>query len=282
MKRWLAGAFALAIVASISGSAASQEDEEETPHFYRLHWWRVSARVSTVYYPDADQGLSPVPNAYGTDANGNLVPVNRAPFEAVFGTKHRLLAEGEVERDLWQGFGSIGIGAGFAYSEFYGTGFHQVGGPDGGLIFLKSSDGTGFHLATLKLFATYRFDYFVPSGFPLVPYVKGGLDWVIYWEQLSSGSITQGINGSAIGLVTGLEATAGLSFMLDFIDPLIARDMYTDLGIAHSFLTAGWTWQDIQNDPSNLVHQIFHGGQSGPATLNLSASYFNFGVELEF
>jgi hypothetical protein len=147
---------------------------------------------------------------------------------------------------------------------------------------VRSGDGTGCHLATAKLFVTYRFDYFVPDGFPLVPYVKGGLDWMVYWEQLSSGQITPGVNGSALGLVTGIEGTAGLSFMLDWVDPQIARDMFVDLGIAHTFLTAGWTWQDIQNDPSNLVHKIFNNGQNGPKTLDLSASFFNFGVELEF
>jgi hypothetical protein len=147
---------------------------------------------------------------------------------------------------------------------------------------VKSSDGTGFHLVTGKLFASYRFDYFIPDGFPVVPFVKGGLDWVVYWEELSSGAITQGTSGNAFGLVTGLEASAGLSFLIDFIDPQIARDMYTDLGIAHTFFTAAWTWQDIQNDPSNVVHEIFNGGQKAAPTLNLSASFFNFGVELEF
>jgi len=282
MKRRIAGALALAAVAVlVSGSAASQEDDEPH-HFYRQHWWRLSARASTVYYPDVDQGLAPRSDLYDTNAAGALVPVNRAPFEAVFGTRHRLLLEGEGERDLWQGFGTVSIGVGASYAEFYGIGFHQTGGPNGGTIYVKSSDGTGFHLVTGKIFASYRFDYFLRDGFPLVPYVKGGIDGVVYWEQLSSGQVTEGTNGSALGVVTGLEGTAGLSFMLDWVDPQIARDMYTDLGIAHTFLTAGWTWQDIQNDPSNLVHQILHGGQSGPKTLNLSASFFNFGVELEF
>ncbi len=281
MKQRFAGILALAWVGLISSSAGAQEDDD-APRLQRPHVWRASVRASTVYFPDADQGLAPLSNAYNTNAAGNLVPVNQPPFEAVFGTRHRLLSEGEFERDLWQGFGSIGIGAGLSYSEFYGTGYHEVGDSEGNLIFIKSSDGTGFHLVTAKLFASYRFDYFVPDGFPLVPYVKGGLDWVVYWEQLSSGAITQGTNGSAIGLVTGLEATAGLSFLIDFIDPQIARDMYTDLGIAHSYFTAGWTWQDIQNDPSNLVHKIFNSGQNASPTLNLSASFFNFGIELEF
>jgi hypothetical protein len=279
MKQRFAGVLALAWVGLISSSAGAQEDDEGRPE--RPHVWRVSARASTVYYPDADQGLNPVPNAYNTNALGNLVPVNQPPFEAVFGTRHRLLMEGEFERDLWQGFGSVGIGAGVSYAEFYGTGYHQVG-DSSDPIYLKSSDGTGFHLVTAKLFAFYRFDYFVPDGIPIVPFVKGGLDWVVYWEQLSSGAITAGTNGNAIGLVTGLEATAGLSFLIDFIDPQIARDMYTDLGIAHSYFTAGWTWQDIQNDPSNLIHKIFDSGRNGPTTLDLSASFFNFGIELEF
>ena len=282
MKQRFAGVLALACVGLISSSARAQDDEDERAHIERPHWWRVSLRASTVYFPDADQGAKPVPNAFDTNALGALVPVNQPAFEAVFGTHHRLLMEGEIERDLLQGFGSLGVGAGVAYSEFYGTGYHLVGDSAGNQIYLKSSDGTGFHLLTAKLFATYRFDYFIPDGFPLVPYVKGGLDWVVYWEQLSSGDLTQGINGKALGLVTGLEATAGVSFLLDFVDPQIAHDMYTDLGIAHSFLTAGWTWQDIQNDPSNLLHQLFNSGKNGPTTLNLSASFFNFGVELEF
>jgi hypothetical protein len=266
-----------------SGAAFAQEDDYDAPPnaYTRPHIWRAEVRLSTVYYPyNIDNGLAPLtlyPNGLGGGA------VEETPFSAVFGPKHRLLTEAEFDRDLWQGFGSAGIGLGGAYAEFYGTGFHNAGS-NAAPVFVGSGDGTGFHVAQARLLGFYRFDYFVPQGIPVVPFVKVGLDWAYYWEQLSSGKLTpnQSGNGNAQGLVTGVEASLGLSLLVDFIDPVVARDMYRDLYIAHTYVTGSYTWQNYQNGPSDLVHAIFNGGQSASPALNLTTGFFDFGVSVEF
>ena len=71
-------------------------------------------------------------------------------------------------------------------------------------------------------------------------------------------------------------------FYLGIWSSKAARELYVDVGIAHTFLMASWTWQNIQNGPSGVVHSIFNGGSTGPVTLNLSSSFFDFGVGFEF
>ena len=73
-----------------------------------------------------------------------------------------------------------------------------------------------------------------------------------------------------------------MAVLIDVIDPVIARDMYRDLYIAHTYVNGSYTWQNFQNGPSDLVHAIFNGGQSAPAALNLSTGFFDFGISVEF
>lgn len=275
MKRGLL----LSLALGLSASALAQESDDPL-RLDHPHAWRFEFRMSTVYYPSIDVGQRAL-----TVSQADGTTVTNGPFDQVFGAQRRLLGEAEVDRDLWQAFGSLGVGLGLAYAEFYGTGFHvAAAGSQAGPTYVASGDGTGFHVGQLRALALYRFDYFVPSGFPLVPYVKVGLDWFYYWNQLSSGRLTPNSSGggNSQGLVTGVEATLGLSLMLDIIDPIVARDMYRDLGIAHTYLTGGYTWQAAQNGPSDVLHSIVNGGEAGPATLNLSAQFFDFGVQLEF
>lgn len=275
MKRSLLLALSL-----LAGAPALAQEYDTPPSGYdRPHSWRAELRFSTVYYPAVDDNL-PLVTVYPD----GVTPSTGGAFGEVFGTRRRLLSEGEFDRDLWKGFGTVGVGVGFAYAEFYGTGFHNLAAAGQLPFYAGSGDGTGFHLGQLRLVALYRFDEFVPRGFPLVPFAKVGLDWAYYWEQLSSGQLTpnQKIGtGDAQGMVTGVEASLGLSLLLDFVDPVIAREMYQDLGVAHTYLNASYTWQDLQNGPSNLLHSIFEGGNT-PTTLNLSSQFFDFGVSVEF
>ncbi|MHB8419984.1 MAG: MXAN_2562 family outer membrane beta-barrel protein [Myxococcales bacterium] len=282
-----AWALALAVPLALAAPALSQEGDDGytapvTEESIRAHDWTVELRFSTVFYPDADSGAPNLQfiNPSGTTSAG-------PPFQDVYGSKHRLLSDLEMDRDLWQGFGSVSVGLGVGYSEFYGHGMVQAACPSGaGLCFNRSSVASSFHLVPIRLLATYRFDYFVPRHFPLVPFVRVGLDWVIYWNAESSGQISyepSGASENAIGLVTGVEGSAGLMLLLDDIDGQISRDALHDIGISHTYLMAEWVDQIIQNGPSNLVYDLRTFGKSSPpAALDLSASYFDFGVAVQF
>ncbi len=279
MKVWVAAALVAAFSWGAGSLALAQEEGQDQPPsaYVRPHTWRAELRFSTTYFPyQIDQGLKQqtfYPDGLGTAA------VSSGPFGALYGGRHRLLGETEVDRDLLTGFGSLGVGVGFSYAEFYGTGYHVDRG-----VYVGSGDGSGFHLGQARLLAIYRFDYFVPSGIPLVPFAKAGLGWAYYWNQLSSGKLTPNVsgNGNSQGLVTGVEASLGLSLLLDVIDPVLSRDLYQDLSIAHTYLNGSYTWQDYENGPSDLVHAIFNGGAKASPALNLSTGFFDFGVSVEF
>ncbi len=246
----------------------------ETPD--RPHEWNAEFRFSTVYYPDADEtpGVGPV----GYTAGG--VPKSSSPFKAIYGSKHRLLSQLEVDRDLWQGFGSLAVGGSIGYAEFYGHGISAATLEQGGAT-------SSFHVLPLKLLATYRFDPFVPQGVPIVPFVRGGLDWVVYWNAMQSGQISflppaSQADMPALGLTTGVEGTVGLALVLDWIDPDLAHDIYDDLGIARTSFVLAYTDQIIENGPGNVIHAIRTGGAAPIPVIDLSARYFEFGLDFAF
>ncbi len=276
----------LTLWASAAARAQSTFDEDQrvTDESLRAHHWTLEARFSTVFYPDADQGAPSVPYI-GLDNQTHSGP----PFYAVYGPHHRLLSDLELDLDLWQGFGSVSVGLAVGYSEFYGHSFIQEPCPAGsglsGTCYAQQGVNSSFHLVPIRALATYRFDYFVPKHFPVVPFVRVGLDWVVYWNALGSGQVSYengGNSDNAIGLVTGVEGSAGLMLLLDDIDGDVSRDALHDLGISHTYVMASYVDQIIQNGPSNLIYAIRTGGSSSPpAALNLSAAYFDFGVAVQ-
>jgi hypothetical protein len=257
-------------VAGFSGRAGAQSSPQVESYaplpsvepYEPPHHWTLELRASSVYYPDADSGIP------------------GQPFHAVFGGKHRWLAQIEIDRDVWRKYGTISVGFATGYAEFYGHGF--VEDPAQGLV--QVADEVSFHEIPFRLLATYRFDPFITRGFPLVPFVRVGLDWFYYWAALGNGQISyvppSGPNGQ--GLTSGFEGTIGLSFLLDVLDPHTAASFYNAIGVAHTYIVVGYTGQVIQNGPGKLFYSIFHGGGSAPEAINLSSTYFDWGLGFQF
>jgi hypothetical protein len=251
----------------LSGSSRAQMDMSAPMDAPGVRWeppheWTLEIRASSVYYPDADTGFP------------------EQPFHAVFGPKHRWLAEIQIDHDVWKKFGTISVGFATGYAEFYGHGFVE----DATLGLVQVADRASFHEIPFRLLATYRFDPYVPRGIPLVPFVRVGLDWYYYWASLGSGqiSIDPATGAKGQGLTSGFEGTIGLEFLLDTLDPHTAASFYHAIGVAHTYLVAGFTSQVIKNGPGNLVHEIFNGGHPAPPAINLSSTYFDFGLGFQF
>ncbi len=289
MKHALLALAALLVLVSTARAQAQEElsdkDLEEEAHSGQIpHWWTVELRMTTVFYPAVDSGAPNIPFINGS---GSLQ--TGPPFYDVYGSKHRMLTDLEVDRDLWQGFGSVAVGLAVGYSEFYGYGMLQEPCPStsglSGKCFASTGVNSSFHIIPARLLATYRFDYYVPQHIPVVPFVRAGLDWFVYWNAEQSGQVSyepSGASDNAIGLVTGAEISGGLQLLLDDVDAVIARDALHDLGIAHSYLMAEYVDTWIQNGPSNIFYAVRTGGGTAPAALNLSAAYFQFGLGAQF
>jgi hypothetical protein len=182
------------------------------------------------------------------------------PFSKVFGESDLLLFEGELQRFFYQGIGSAGVSLSLGYAEKYASALLPEGGTSG--------ERTGFHVLPVHLRAVYRFDY--PAlrwGIPLVPYVKPGLVFSHWWVT-KGGELEQVGDVEGRGNKFGWEVAAGASFLLDVLEPRLARDFDSDLGINHSYIFAEYTYAKVNN----------FGGKG----FNLSDSYWMFGLSLDY
>jgi hypothetical protein len=147
------------------------------------------------------------------------------PYRDVFGTGRGYRYELTVSKSLYIGWGSLDLGIGAGYFSRTGKGLFASGSSAG----QPSADDTTLNVVPFTLTLQYRFDRYV-TAFPLVPYLRGTLerDW---WWVTNGGGTTKG-EGSTDGWSAGL----GLAFLLDFIDPTLARELDRDTGINHVYL----------------------------------------------
>jgi len=181
------------------------------------------------------------------------------PYASTFGGGPMLLFEASGERQLFQAFGTAGVGLSAGYAEKFAPAVLESG--------QSAAEGTGLRLVPLALFGVYRFDYAAHVwGVPLVPYVKAGLRYTVWWSTKGA-SLETGTGGTAIGGRIGWGFSGGLSLLLDVFEPRLARDFDTDAGVNHSYLFAEWNFADVNN--------FYTGG------LDLSGRYITFGVAFE-
>jgi len=186
------------------------------------------------------------------------------PYEETFGGAPMLLGELEIDRQLWQQVGTLAVGFSFGYAEKYAR---ATVVDDTGTI-TESAERTGFFVLPLRLLAVYRFDYAALHwGIPLVPYAKLALAYTPWWATKGSGvEYANGTRGA--GGKWGYAFTGGISFLLDVLEPRLAKDFDTDMGVNHTYLFAEYVYEDVNN--------------FGAAGLDLSSRRLAFGISFEF
>jgi len=182
------------------------------------------------------------------------------PYANTFGNESMLLFEVEMQRYFFQRFGSAGVGFSAGYAEKYSDAVTETGE--------LAAEKTALKVVPLKLNALYKFDYAAFRwGVPLVPYGKLGLIYMPWW--INKGDSTQQLDDrSGKGGRWGYGLTLGASFLLDVLEPRLARDFDTDLGVNHSYIFAEWTYAEVNNF-----------GSSG---LVLSSRHWMFGLALDY
>jgi hypothetical protein len=180
-------------------------------------------------------------------------------YTETFGNSSMSLFNFDYDRYLYQGIGAFGLGFSIGYGEKYS---HAVTADH-----VETAVPTAIHLVPLKLQALYNFDWLaLEHGIPLVPYVKAGPAYVPWWS--TKGDETDTINGKKVeGGTFGFAETAGLSFMLDVLEPRLQRDFDSSVGVNHTYLYAEYTALQA----SSFGHR-----------LNVSDNYWMFGVSFEF
>jgi hypothetical protein len=186
------------------------------------------------------------------------------PYETVFGGSSMLLFEVEADRILWQKFGTLGIGVSAGYAEKYGRALITQG-PSAGQ---PANDSTALKVVPLRALAVYRLEYgALKMGIPLVPYAKVGFVFTPWWiTKGGSVEVAEGSKGS--GVKYGYMFAGGISLMLDFLEPQMAKDFTTDIGVNHSYLFAEYVYEEVNN--------------FGKPGLDLSSRHWMFGFALDF
>src|SRR5690349_10418310 len=100
-----------------------------------------------------------------------------------------------------------------------------------------------------RLSVTYRYDQLAERyrWLPLAPYVRASFErynWSVY---NGSGNTAQAGSHSGYGATNGYSICAGVAFLLDSIDPDLAREADRDTGINHTYLFVDFTKSYIKD-----------------------------------
>ena len=181
--------------------------------------------------------------------------LNASPYSDILGGKSALMYQLSFEYIIWDGFGSIGVEATGGFWTKKGHGLYSID-------HAKSNDSTKMFMLPGKLSMVYRFNYFQrKSNFPLVPYIKGGVDGYLWWMENNSGDLseyttTSGNTQKAIGATFGLEFVYGVQFLLDIIDPPSARAFDRDAGVNNTYIFIEGVYAWVDDFGSSKSHDL--------------------------
>lgn len=243
-KTWMAALLALAHASVAQGQTQPRQMETDTSP----RNWVLELQFSG-YLPRIDRGVS------GT------------PFEDVFGDSS-LLSQLALQRLVYQGIGTLGIGVQAGYSEFFGRAFLEETNQ-------RSGDSTSLHVVPIQLFAAYRFDYAALHwNIPFAIYGKAGVGEWIWWSNDGEGA-TAG-EGEASGAKLGFSLSAGAAFHLDWFDPKLAREFDRNFGVNNTYVFVEYARWNAKFRGNIFQHGIeVHG-------LDLSDEIISGGIAFEF
>lgn len=171
------------------------------------------------------------------------------PHKVFFGDNSRLMSQIEFDYQILRHVGSLGIGI--------GAGYFSESGKNPTAMNTPSDDRSTLRLFPFSLSAVYRFDLpYERAKIPLVPYGKVGLDYVMWSIRNGNGEIPDDpAGGRAAGGTWGWHAAVGVSFILDFLDPISAQQFDVEMGVNHThlFMELG-TWKVDGLGMANKLH----------------------------
>jgi hypothetical protein len=171
---------------------------------------------------------------------------NPGPYAAAFGG-YTLMPTIDVDRFLWSNYvGQVGIGISIGYMGKSAHAFQEGVDVNDPHSPRSPGDTTGFHMIPTAITATYRLTYLDETyGIPIVPYVRGGFSYYIWWMNSPSGgyarvcsdpTVMEPCVGSsqdvAKGASAGVQGSIGFAVRAERIDENAASSM-RDSGILH-------------------------------------------------
>jgi len=160
---------------------------------------------------------------------GSLAPVPPGPYQLMFGKKPGWMFSGTVSYSLFARFGTFDVGFKTGYFEKSAPGLvSNPGSPTG---FSPTGANSALKMIPTSAVLTYRFDWPVERyKIPLAPYGRVAFERYNWW-------ITRGSGGTVEkGATMGWSAAGGLAFLVDWIDPQLAREFDHESGVNHTYL----------------------------------------------
>ncbi len=213
---------------------------------------RMMAEVHVGFYtPDIDKQFASLTPYRDTFGDGD--------FNPLFGL--------HLDYQLYQGYGTLAVGGSLKYTFSLGQALNKDG--------TVSNDTTTLHLIPMALSLVYRFDWLALNHeIPLVPYVKGGLTWMLWLVTDGSGDVATStdLNGKTRegrGGTFGWHAAVGLQIHLDWIMPGMAAEFDNEVGVNNTYLFAEYSWNRVNDFGSSK-------------SMDLSDDTLTFGLMFEF
>ncbi len=209
--------------------------------------WRAGIKLGP-YTPDIDSqvgknattGIGPYQAMFG-----NYYTLDNGMLTAHDAHVYQLLPMLDLDRVIWSRSGQFAVGGTIGYMQK--SAYAYVDGSSASELFrVRSTASTNtFRLIPFALTATYRATQLDDNyGIPLVPYLRGGLAYYVWWLKGPSGAISKVCTDGSTDLANcstnkayggslGLQATLGLSIRAERIDRDAARSMRQS-GIYHA------------------------------------------------
>ena len=225
----------------------SSSSEDHDPFADKVKW-RAGIKLGP-YTPAIDDqlgtnmttGVGPYAAMFGnfyTDDDGDGVPEGH--------DKHvyQFLPMLDVERVLWSGAGQVLVGGSIGYMQKSGFAYRDDSSANEVFRLRSRASSNTFRLIPFALTASYRVTQLDDLwGIPVVPYLRGGLAYYVWWMKGPSGNLskicTDGTEDSdcdsnkAYGGTLGFQGSLGMSIRAERIDKAAARSMKQS-GIMHA------------------------------------------------
>jgi hypothetical protein len=187
--------------------------------------------------------------AYRPDVDSEFSGSGKTPYKTMFGGKRHLMSQLELDWQFFQGFGTLAAAATVGYSSVSAKAF--VANSSGACVTdsngacVRSGDSTSLRLIPIAALLVYRWDVAAELWqIPLVPYAKLGLNYTFWDVTDGNGGVPHAGGGRGSGGTLGWQACAGISLMLDILDPGATRSLDMETGINHTYLFFEWDLVD--------------------------------------
>ncbi len=156
-------------------------------------------------------------------------PTSPGPYETFFGGGRGWMFNLGISRALFTKVGALEVGFRTGYFQKSANGL--VEDPANPGTFIRAGADSSLRIIPTSVALSYRFDVPVERyRIPFAPYGRVAFERYNWW-------ITKGTGGTVEkGATMGWSATGGLAFLLDILDPVLAREFDRDSGVNHTYL----------------------------------------------